>query len=196
MLWLCLFFILGPSGLASQGCSRALDVVRNVREHLRGRIVGEQKTNFAPYKIGKKRKIGLPAFTPPVKKCSPWSARFVCLANTDDQHVPCTIAPKEVLINAGLGEQKVDIPDIECSAEVFRQHLIKAFPKLEDAGGFELMRCLANSKFLETLSSHIAMSPHLLRKVVGKSRIFIRPLQRDLDIDTPENDKLPAKVCL
>ena len=85
-------------------CNQALQVVRNVRAHLKGSIVDEQQTNFTPYKVGKKSSS---AFAPaPVKKCTPWFARFVCLANTDDQHVPSSIAHKEVLAEAGLGEKR------------------------------------------------------------------------------------------
>lgn len=160
-------------------------------------MVDEHRTNFAPYKIGKRRKIGTSTSLPaPVTKCTPWSARFVCLANTDAQHVPCTVAQKEVLVEAGLGEQKVDIPDVNCSAQEFHQQLIKAFPKLSSAGGFELLRCLANSKLLEPLSPSVAMSPNLLQRVVGKSRIFIRPIQRDLDLEAPDDSALPMKVCV
>ena len=122
-------------------CNRALQAVCNVREHLKGkRALNEQKANFAPYKLGKRRKMSALA-PPPVKKCASWSTRFVCLANTDADHVPCTVAQKEVLVEAGLGEQKVDIPDVDCSPKEFQEQLIKAFPKLKSSGGFELLRC-------------------------------------------------------
>ena len=177
-------------------CNRALQVARSVRDHFRGARVDEQNANFAPYKVGKKRKIGASAVTiNPVKKYSPWSARFVCLADTDAHNVPCTVAQKEVLVAAGLGEKKVEIPDVNCSAHEFHQLLIKAFPKLERSGGFELLRCLANSKVLEPLSSSISMSPKLLRSVVGKRRVFIRPIQRDLDLETADNSDLSMKAC-
>ena len=45
------------------------------------------------------------------------------------------------------------------------------------------MRYVANSKVLEPLSSAIVMSPKLLRSVVGKSSIFIRPIPRNLDLE-------------
>ena len=193
----------GPSGLRSSGsgleirssCNRALQVVRNVRDHLRGtRAADEQKVNFAPYKIGKKRNIES-ACLPPAKKCTAWSAKFVCLADTGAQHVPTTVTQKEVLVEAGLGEKKVDIPDIDCSASEFQQQLMNVFPKLKHAGGFELLRCISNSKMLELLSPSISTSPRLLRSVVGKSHIFIRPIQRDIDLDATVEGDLPEKVC-
>lgn len=167
-----------------------MQAVRNVRHHLRGTgAVEEQRANFAPYKVGKKRKsCASAAALPPSKKCTPWSAKFVCLADTNSEQVPCTVAQKETLVEAGLGERKVDIPDIDCSAQEFKDELIKVFPKLKYAGGFELLRCLSNSKLLEPLSSSVSFSPKLLRSVVGKSRIFIRPIQKDLDLDAPVDD--------
>ena len=110
--------------------------------------------------------------------------------------MPCTVAQKEVLVEAGLGEKKVDISDVDCSPQEFQQQLIKVFPKLKHAGGFELLRCLSNLKSLEPLSPSITMSPKLLRSVVGKSRIFIRPIQRDLDLEAPGDGDLPVKVCV
>ena len=128
----------GPSGLGSSrpgleirsNYNRALQVVRNVRDHFNGtRAADEQKVNFAPYK---KRKVES-ASLPPSKKCTPWSAKFVCLADTDARHIPSTVAQKEVLFEAGLGEKIVNIPDVDCSAAEFQQLLINAFPKLKHA---------------------------------------------------------------
>ena len=135
---------------------------------------------------------------PPVKKVkgASWSTRFVCLANADTEHVPCTIAQKEVLVEAGLGEKKVDIPDVECSPKEFQEQLIKAFPKLKNCGGFELLRCVANSKILEPLSPSVSMSPKLLRRVVGKNQIFIRPIQQDLDLEASDDDAAPRNVSI
>ena len=37
------------------------------------------------------------------------------------------------MIEAGLGKRKVGIPDIDCSAQEFKDELIKVFPKLKYA---------------------------------------------------------------
>ena len=66
-------------------------------------VSDEQRANFAPYKIEKKRKVGASTVS---KKSIPWSARFVCLADTDVHYVPFTIAQREALVEAGLGEKK------------------------------------------------------------------------------------------
>ena len=66
------------------------------------------------------------------------------------------MAQKESLTEAGLGERKVVIPNIDCSAQEFKDELIKVFSKLKYAGGFKLLRCLSNSKLLEPLSSSVS----------------------------------------
>ena len=43
---------------------------------------------------------------------------------------------------------------------------------------------MANSRLLEPLSSSISSSPKLLKSVIGKSRVYIRPIQKDLDLST------------
>lgn len=153
----------------------------------------EHRANFAPYSFsakGTKRRCG--AFSSLVpkrgkKKCSSWTQKFVCLASKDRQRVPCTIGEKEELIEAGLGERSVCIPDVECSAQVFKETLVAEFPKLADAGGFELMRCLANTRQLEPISTTVSQQPRALKTIVGNGRIYIRPIQRDLDL-TPSED--------
>ena len=70
---------------------------------------------------------------------------------------------KEKLVEAGLGEKKVVIPDIDCTASEFKELLLNQFPKLHDAGGFELLRCISNSQSLELISSTVSRVPRLLK---------------------------------
>ena len=59
------------------------------------------------------------------------------------------------------------------------------FPKLKEGGGYELLKCLPNSRSLEQLQvPNGGHSPESLRRPVGRARIYIRPLQRDLPLDT------------
>ena len=176
-------------------CSQAATALRSVREQLQRRDDSdnrreaaelEQHANFAPYLSGsKKRRKGsrFHSFPPSKKgKRQTWSPKFVCLANKNQCKVPCTVDEKEKLVNAGLGERAICIPDIECSSLEFRQTLIDEFPKLESAGGFELMRCIPNTRQLEPISSTVSQQPKLLKSVVANGRIYIRPIQKDLDL--------------
>jgi hypothetical protein len=108
---------------------------------------------------------------------------MVCLAQTSDCRVPSTVAARELLIEAGLGEKKVIIPDINMTAREFFGVIVEHFPKLHGCGGFELLRCISNSRNLEAISPKIAASPKLLKAIAGTSKIYIRPIQRDLDLE-------------
>lgn len=108
---------------------------------------------------------------------------MVCVSSTKQQRVPIEVKHKESLVEAGLREKMIVVPDIECNALEFRRLILETFPKLHDAGGFELLRCVSNSKSLELISSTISRSPKLLKSVIGSGRVFIRPLQRDLDLN-------------
>ena len=179
-----------------QSCSRAVDALRNIRGRL-GRSTSaaesEQRSNFAPYKSTKSQG----------KKQKPtsWTVKACCLASrfankvrlinviiiiikNDIDHlykVPTT-NDRVQLVSAGLGEQKVTIPDVECSWETFKELLVTTFPKLTDCGGFDLLRCVPNTKDLEVISLAIAHSPKLLKSVVANGRVFIRPIQRDVSL--------------
>ncbi len=84
---------------------------------------------------------------------------------------------------AGLGEKKIQVPDVDCSTEEFNEVLINAFRKLKDCGGFELLRCTSSTRDLELIQSPVCHSPRLLRNRIGTARIYIRPIQTNLDIE-------------
>ena len=123
--------------------------------------------------------------------------KMFCLGSTQDDKVPCTAAAKELLLEAGLGSKSVTVPDVSCSRTEFWDCIISAYPKLAGCGGFELLRCMANSRDLEVLSQNISQSAKLLKTVVGNGRVFIRTLQKDLDLKPvlPESS-LAVKVCI
>lgn len=111
-----------------------------------------------------------------------WSVKMVCLSEKNARRVPCSVAERETLVQAGLGE-KVIIPDITCSAQEFQGIIISAFPKLDGCGGFDLLRCTPNTKELEMISLAVSQSPKLLKSVVSGGKVFIRPIQQNLDLD-------------
>lgn len=131
-----------------------------------------------------KRKGGFSKSSLPKKpKPSSWTHKFVCLANTDDDRVPTSLYAKESLTFAGLGEKKIVIPDVDCTTEEFHEVLISSFPQLRNAGGFELMRCLPSSRDLEIIPSPICHSPRLLRSRISTARVYIRPIQNNLEME-------------
>ena len=108
---------------------------------------------------------------------------MVCLASKDAKRVPGTAAERELLVAAGLGEKKIVIPNINCSWSEFKDEIFAAFPVLNGCGGFEFLRCISNTKELELIKVSVAQSPQLLKQMIGNARVFIRPIQRDLNLD-------------
>ncbi len=114
--------------------------------------------------------------------------KLVCLSSTEAKKVPCSVYDRNVLVSAGLGEKKTVIPDIECSAKDFNEIIISSFSKLNGCGGFELLRCVPNTKDLELISPVIAASPKVLKSV------FIRPIQKSLDVN-PIAGNVKYRTC-
>lgn len=170
-------------------CSRALQALRSVRQHFddqregnrKAAIENEQRKNFAPYTIknaggtGKGKGKGKGR----IHSCS---FKMCCLSSPLDTHVPSTVSYKETLCKAGLGEKTVIVPDASCSRDEFWSVITSAYPKLLNCGGFELLRCMCQSRELEPISRSVAKSPKLLKSVLCNRKVFIRPLQKDLDI--------------
>ena len=170
---------------------RAIQAVRSVRSRM---AAEEQRRNFSPYPRGSSctgKKRSAPASSTAVKpkrKRATWSPRFFCLSDIDQETVPSTVAGKEELFQCGLGEKKVEVEE-ELSPQEFKELVTNVFPKLRDSGGYELLRCKINSRQLEPISFNMASSPKLLRaKIIGNSRIYIRPIQCNLDT-TPDDVK-------
>ena len=115
-----------------------------------------------------------------------WSIKMVCLSGTGESRVPCSVGAKETLVAAGLGEKKVVVPDITCTKEAFWDYITSVFPKLKTCGGFELLRCIANTRGLEVISPNIAQSPQLLRSIIGSGRVFVQPIQKHLTLNPVE----------
>lgn len=180
--------VLGTRQQASNSCSRALGAVRSLRQRLECNqspdIAAEQKSNFASYKEAK-----------PYRKHKGWTVKVVCLSNKDATRVPCSITEREMLVQAGLGEKKVFIPSVACSAEEFMRILVEAFPKLKGCGGFELLKCIPNSKELDAISHTISQSPAMLKSIMGSGRLFIRPIQQNLNLNADIASVVEVYTC-
>ena len=111
----------------------------------------------------------------------------MCLGETDSDHVPTTQAGKMLLEEAGLGEKLIEVP-LECTPELFRSVILSAFPKLEGGGGYEMLRCLPNSRELVLIGSRVSSTPKLLKRRVGTGRVYLRPLQVNLSLDAEEDE--------
>ena len=160
---------------SSASCSRAFEVVRSVRERLLSGSASkeEQRANFALYGLTSSSKKGN-------TKNKPWSIKMYCLADKNVLRVPCTPSSREMLVEAGLGPKTISV-SLCSSPEEFRGSILSSYPKLKDGGGFELLRCIPNTKDLDVISPLIAQSSKLLKAAVGNGR-YVRPIQKDLDV--------------
>lgn len=180
-------------------CDTAVSTLRRVRANL---SVGGTGRAFRSRSIGKGFKNSFlrgknKCLSPPPKraKCvTPWTHRFVCLSRCDQDAMLTTDREKDALLEAGLGEKNITIPDIDASAEEFRAALLKAYPKLKKGGGFLFAKGKSGGRSLEVLSSLCLTSPRILRDRVGNARTYIIPLQRDLSMSVV--CELPDAVSL
>ena len=159
-------------------------------------ISSEQQRNFAPYSIKGKRPQfgGLPVSKRGKFSTTPWTHPFVCLSDRFKRKPPKAAWERQALHEAGLGEKKILFTNVDCNAEDYREKLLEEFPKLKDGGGFELLRCSANSRVLEPISSVALQSPRATQERVGRSKVYIRPIQADLDMTANNTENVTSQV--
>ena len=115
------------------------------------------------------------------KKLKTWTHTFVCLASTSCKWIPDT-NDRTMLKLAGLGEKKFSVFAYDTSCEL-QDELIREYPKLGGAGGYELLRASENgSRELVLIEMpRDGYSVEYLQAIVKSAKIYIRPLQRNLD---------------
>ena len=177
------------TGIA-EAADRALLALKKVRRGMKAdqsiqkrKMKSEMSTLF-PHK--KKLKLD---------KCVVWKHKFFCLAYTGQDRVPTTDADKEELFQAGLGEREIEFQSLDMTQEEFKELIVASFPRLTEGGGFQLLKCIPNSRTLEVLSMAVHGSPRLLKQRVGKSRTYIRPIQQDLDLTPLDDPPVGVSLC-
>ena len=100
-------------------------------------------------------------------KPRPWTGNFMCLANKFSTRIP-NAEEKDLLTKAGLGYKKIKL-DLEDSEEDVCKKLtsnektsdgdIMGFPKLKEAGGFEIMKCVSNCRDLSVIEFACQQKP-------------------------------------
>ena len=102
--------------------------------------------------------------------------------------MPTKSIEKFLLNEAGLGIKEVSFP-IDATHAEFKEIIYKAFPRLQEGGGFEFLKCLPNSKSLEVIPTSYYLPKHL-KGFIGNGKVFIRPLQRSLDVCLESSDEV------
>lgn len=160
-------------------CSNTINILREARNTS---IAAEHRHNF-----GKRRGLASLANQAKKPKTMTWTHNFFCLSETNDEKVPTTTVAKNELILAGLGEKRVTITNVDCSAKEFQEVLFSEFPRLRQGGGVEFLKSTQSTRKLESIPFTISSSPRLLRSYIGAARVYIRPIQMSLDL-TPAQE--------
>ena len=162
-----------------QAANKVIDTLSRVRAGIKAdkRVHAKDEVS-ALFNHKKKRKVEKVA----------WRHRFVCLATRDQEKIPTTDCEKEILYQAGLGEKEVSFKSLELDTDEFKEVLLNTFPTLKHGGGFQLLKCIPNSRKLEVLSMAVHKSPSMLKQRVGNARTYIRPIQKDLELTPIESD--------
>lgn len=130
------------------------------------------------------------------KKLQTWSHTFICLARKDQ--VICPDSDERMALQiAGLGEKKVTfLLDVQ-SGEI--RDKIHQFPKLKGGGGFEMLRIAegGGKSLLEISIPKNGYTVPYLRAVVHHAKIYLWPLQKDLDVtDDEESEIIDVNTCI
>lgn len=183
-----------------QRASDALENLKSLKYRLTEKrkvsVSAEHRKNFAPY-VGKgKQRARDHSSPPPPPKRQHWTHKFLCVSSCDAKTAPRKGAERQLLIEAGLWDKSISFPNIDCTAEEYREQLLEAFPKLKHTGGYDLMKCVPNSNMLECLPPNVLLSPRNTQEYVGRSKVYIRPIQKDLDLTPVELDGAYKSVCI
>ena len=102
---------------------------------------------------------------------------------------PTTIASKTALANAQLGPATMDGNPVHL-------RLIERYPKLQNAGRYELFLCQRGDKQQGFHILPMPQTPSQIKEIASAAMVYIRPLQHDiLDMDehTEENTETFAQ---
>ena len=104
--------------------------------------------------------------------------KFFCLSRTDASKPPTAVRDRTVLINAGLGDASIQFK-AEASSVECHQEIVSSFPKLLETGYELLLYQRGEDATLYNIPA--PYTAQRMRDAAGNAKIYIRPLQKDLD---------------
>lgn len=110
-------------------------------------------------------------------------ATYVCLPLQVHQFFPPDTADRVRLVQAGLGEKKISC-SLEATAEELHRALLEAYPRLRSGGSYEFLKIDERSRksFSVVPPPAGGYTPHYLKAIFLQAKIFVRPLQKTLDV--------------
>lgn len=155
----------------------------------------EERFNiFRPQSICRKHSLSLTRKSRK-RKLQLWEHAFCCLASTDEDSPPSAME-RARLMQAGLGEKKLSFME-NADAEDIHHDLIETFPKLRMGGGYELL-CTSerNTRLLDVIPQPPSgYTVTYLKSVAGQAKIYITPLQRNLDMKPTQGGDIVRNNC-
>nr|XP_040024496.1 uncharacterized protein LOC120812493 isoform X3 [Gasterosteus aculeatus aculeatus] len=142
---------------------------------------------FAPYNIGARRNMTRRPAQVQVSRRS-YTHTVCCLADHNADKIPSVLVKAE-LLTSGLGEQKVTFSGNDHDPMVITNKLIEVFPKLQQGGGFELLKLVGSTRSRNLALLQCPSTGYTLAylkdpsTMIGQATIYIRPLQQDLPLD-------------
>ena len=118
---------------------------------------------------------------------STWKKDTVCLRFKKQCKGP-DMQEKMILAKAGLGLKELKFTS---DGDALHIHYVitDAFKQLERAGGYTLLRLANNStKLLEIEPPKAGMNVKYLKDILKSAKLFVRPLQEDINIDEKDVD--------
>ena len=192
---------LGDQIRLKEACKKFVekDTTRYAPSTVRERILQERNHLFSPYRssASSKKRVRV---THKSTAGRPWTANIYCLSSPFQMTIP-TPKEKETLQFAGLGAKKIKFLMDEDEQTLYEKLTSDeiGFPKLKKGGGFELLRCVSNTKDLAPIRSG-TFNVKDIRSSLGspQSKIYVRPIQMPLDT-TPiitENVSTLKEKCI
>ena len=128
------------------------------------------------------------------KKAKIWEHQFVCLGSKTQCSPPGAIE-RGHLMQAGLGGKSLSFMETS-DAEMLHEDLLDAFPKLRTGGGYELLRANErNTRCLDVIPPPPGgYTVEYLKGVAGQAKVYIRPLQKDLDLSPTEGEGVVSVI--
>ena len=122
------------------------------------------------------------------KRLNIWSDDFVCLWSTTTTKPPSCLEIAD-LIRAGLGKKQITLFDGDGSHELHRE-ILHTFPRLSEGGGYELLRVAESGQrnLCVIPSQSDGYSVSYLLEVLRQAKVYIRPVQNDLSLDSCDDD--------
>ena len=166
-----------------------LDSTRKVQQNtnpspaacLSASVAAEQRRLFS-HGNNAKRARSSGSSLPKSKRNATCTLKFVCLAAKEEaDRPPMSVKERTALANAGLGDASITFGYNKSSVY---NGIIQRFPQLSEVGGFDLLLFQRGNG--EGAGFHRILPPHTpqrLKELCGQAKIFIRPLQKDIELD-------------